>query len=188
MLRNSKTSFLRYIGYLRIKKARFIANSSSCTTELSKLLTYYLATIKTHVIGYCEKVYEKSCRNLFWPIKYSDAVLNKLESRGLRAYSCQHMIFLRFINFVLWFNQRKSYRLNWEYFSKGRLILSCLWWWEWILYFWWPKDGLNFPHVKTSYFLDNIFISFGTRLYRQIVGIPMGINCAHLAADLFLFR
>ena len=37
------------------------------------------------------------------------------------------------------------------------------------------------------YLLDNIFIRFGTKLYRQIVGIPMGTNCAPLVADLFLF-
>ena len=37
------------------------------------------------------------------------------------------------------------------------------------------------------YLLDNnIFISFGSKLYRQIVGIPMGANYAPLVADLFL--
>ena len=35
--------------------------------------------------------------------------------------------------------------------------------------------------------LDNIFIRFGTKLYRQVVGIPTGTNCAPLVADLFLF-
>ena len=30
-------------------------------------------------------------------------------------------------------------------------------------------------------------IRFGSRLYCQIVGIPMGTNCAPLVADLFLF-
>ena len=35
--------------------------------------------------------------------------------------------------------------------------------------------------------LDNIFIQFGIKLYRQVVGIPMGTNCAPLVADLFLF-
>ena len=35
--------------------------------------------------------------------------------------------------------------------------------------------------------LNNIFIRFGTKLYRQFVGIPMGTNCAPLIADLFLF-
>ena len=37
------------------------------------------------------------------------------------------------------------------------------------------------------YILDNICIRFGTTLYRQIVGIPMGTNFAPLVADLFLF-
>ena len=37
------------------------------------------------------------------------------------------------------------------------------------------------------YLLDNIFIWFGSKLYRQIVGIQMGTNCAPLVADLFLF-
>ena len=38
-----------------------------------------------------------------------------------------------------------------------------------------------------SYLLDNIYIRFGYKLYRQIVGIQMGINCAPLVAVLFLF-
>ena len=38
------------------------------------------------------------------------------------------------------------------------------------------------------YLLDSIFIRFGSKLYRQIEGIPMGTNCAPLVADLFLFR
>ena len=38
-----------------------------------------------------------------------------------------------------------------------------------------------------SYLLDNIYIRFGTKLYRQIVGIPMDTNCAPLVADLLLY-
>ena len=37
------------------------------------------------------------------------------------------------------------------------------------------------------YLLDNIYIRSGTKIYRQIFGIPMGTNCTPLAADLFLF-
>ena len=37
------------------------------------------------------------------------------------------------------------------------------------------------------YLLDNIYIRFGSKLYRQIVGIPMGTKCAPLFADFFLF-
>ena len=38
-----------------------------------------------------------------------------------------------------------------------------------------------------TFLLDNIFIRFGTKLYRQVVGIPMGTNCAPLVVDLFRF-
>ena len=69
-------------------KARGFANSSSFTTaELSKLLTSCLTAVKNHVIRYCEKVYERSGKNLFWSIKNSGEVLNKLKSRGFRATS-----------------------------------------------------------------------------------------------------
>ena len=69
-------------------KARFIANSSSCTTtELSKLLTSCLTAIKSHVIRLCETVYETSNKNWFWSIKISSEVLSKLECRGFHATS-----------------------------------------------------------------------------------------------------
>ena len=74
-LKKIKTKFLRCTGYLnsiKTYKARFIANSSSCTTkEFSKLLTSCLTAVKKHVIKYCEKVYERSGKNLFWSIKSS---------------------------------------------------------------------------------------------------------------------
>ena len=38
-----------------------------------------------------------------------------------------------------------------------------------------------------TFLLDNIFIRFGTKLYRQVVGIPLGTNCAPFDANLFLF-
>ena len=53
-------------------------------------------------------------------------------------------------------------------------------------------DGINCGLVRMyfdtlSYLLDNILIRFGTKFYKQIVGIPMGTNYAPLVADLFLF-
>ena len=67
-------------------KSRFIANSSACTTtELSILLTSCLTAIKNHVIKYCTTVYERNGKNLFWSIKNSGEVLNKLKSRGFLA-------------------------------------------------------------------------------------------------------
>ena len=53
-----------------------------------------------------------------------------------------------------------------------------------------PKRFKLWPCQKVCdalhYLLDNI-IRFGSKLCRQIVGIPMGNKCAPLVADLFLF-
>ena len=55
------------------------------------------------------------------------------------------------------------------------------------------KVSIHFGHVRmcaTPYpisYIIFICIRFGTKLYRQIVGIPMGTNCAPLAADLFSY-
>ena len=38
-----------------------------------------------------------------------------------------------------------------------------------------------------KYSIDNIFVEFGGRIFRQTIGIPMGTNCAPLPADLFLY-
>ena len=35
--------------------------------------------------------------------------------------------------------------------------------------------------------MENIYVQFGDMVYQQIVGIPMGTNCAPLIADLFLY-
>ena len=36
-------------------------------------------------------------------------------------------------------------------------------------------------------FVGQHFIRLGTKLYRQVVGIPMGTYCAPMVADLFFF-
>ena len=67
-------------------KARFIANSSSCTTtKLSILFTSCLTKIKDHVKSYCDKAYQNSGINLFWSIKNSNEVLIKLQNKGYLA-------------------------------------------------------------------------------------------------------
>ena len=38
-----------------------------------------------------------------------------------------------------------------------------------------------------TFFMENIYLRFDGMVYKQIVGIPMGTNCAPLIADLFLY-
>ena len=46
----------------------------------------------------------------------------------------------------------------------------------------------SFFFIKMLEFLvDNIFVVFAGKVFQQIVGIPMGTNCAPLLADIFLY-
>ena len=38
-----------------------------------------------------------------------------------------------------------------------------------------------------EFLIDNIFVKFGGCLFRQVIGIRVGTNCAPLLADLFLY-
>ena len=38
-----------------------------------------------------------------------------------------------------------------------------------------------------EFLVDNIFVVFAGKVFKQIVGIPMGTNCAPLLADIFLY-
>ena len=51
------------------------------------MLTSCLTAVKKHVIKYCEKVYERSGTNLFWSIKNSGEILDKLKARDFNATS-----------------------------------------------------------------------------------------------------
>ena len=38
-----------------------------------------------------------------------------------------------------------------------------------------------------EFLVDIIFVVFGEKVFQQIVGIPIGTNCAPLLADIFLY-
>ena len=38
-----------------------------------------------------------------------------------------------------------------------------------------------------EFLVDNIYVRFGGQLFRQMVCVPMGTNCAPLLADLFFY-
>ena len=196
-LKKIKTKFLRWTGYLNsIKKpykARFIANSSSCTTsELSKLLTSCLPAVKKHVIKYCEKVKERSGKNLFWSIKNSGEILDKLKARDFNATSLSTYDFSTLYT-TLPHNLIKDKLIDLTertFQREGSPYLACN---DRNAFFTSEKPkkyhAWSCQNVcdALTFLLDNFFIRFGNKLYRQVVGIPMGTNCAPLVADLFLF-
>ena len=143
-------------------------------------------------LRYCEKVYKRAGKNLFWSIKNSGEVLNKLKSRGFRATSLSTYDFSTLYT-TLPHNLIKEKLINlieWTFKKEGSPYIAC----NERQAFFTSEDTKRYKlwfcqNVCEAliYLLDNIYIRFGAKLYRKIVGIPMGTNCAPLVADLFLF-
>ena len=139
-----------------------------------------------------QTVYERKGKNLFWSIKNSGEILDKLKSRGFLVSSLSTYDFSTLYT-TLPHNliKEKLTELIEQMFNReGSLYLACN---DKNAFFTseQPKRYKLWSCQKMCdalhYLLDNICIRFGLKLYRQIVGIPMGTNCAPLVADLFLF-
>ena len=142
-------------------------------------------------------MYETSNKNWFWSLKDSGEVLSKLKCRGFRVTSLSTYYDFSTLYTTLPHNLIKEKLLDlieWTFKralkNYGSLYLAC----NDRKAFFTSSDQSRYTLWSCqnvcdalSYLLDNIYIRFGTKLYRQIVGIPMGTNCAPLVADLFLY-
>ena len=141
-------------------------------------MTSCLTAIKNHVIKNCTTVYERNGKNLFWSIKNIGEILNKLKSRGILASGlCTYDFYSHYTTLPHNLIKEKLTELIEQTFNReGSLYLACnnknafftseqpkrykLWLCQKMC------DALH-------YLLDNIFIRFCSKLYRQIVGIPI---------------
>ena len=175
----------------RPHKSRFISNSIHCsTTILSKHITSALTAVKDHVIKYSETASSNCNVNYFWSIKNSSEVIEKLR---LSEFSGIFFKLFYFIHLIA----------TWSYQSKS--VVSCQ------LVFKQRVKTYLCTSVKAGFFSNkkydsykcwfcaeicdaftflienNYYVQFDGMVYQQIVGIPMGTNCAPLIADLFLY-
>ena len=82
--------------------------------ELSILLTSCLTAIKNHVIKYCITVYERNGKKLFWSIKNSGEILNKLKSRGFLTSDLSNLI-----------TEKLTELIKQTFYREGSLYLAC---------------------------------------------------------------
>ena len=170
--RTRRLSSYALFADIPLKDARL--NSSACTpTELSILLTSCLTVIKNHVIEYCTTVYERNGKNLFWSIKNSGEILNKLKSRGFLASGLSTYDFSTLYttlphNLI---KEKLTELIEQTFNREGSLYLTCN-----------DKNAFFTSEQPKRYklwscqkmcdalhhLLDNIFIRFGSKLYRQI--------------------
>ena len=174
-------------------KARLITGSSSCTTtRLSKLITECFKLVRTHCTACCKAIRVRTGVNCMWIINNSLDVIRALEEKQLslnhvstwdfstlytslphaplkkqlhdlleRVFNIKGKSFIATNNFrTFWTNVRTSTRYT--FFSCRELCLA------------------------VDFLIDNIYVRFGSSVFRQVIGIPMGTNSAPLLADLFL--
>ena len=174
-------------------KAGFVAGSGSCAAAgLSGLLASCLAAVKKHVVEYCGKVYERSGKNLFWSIKNSGEILDKLKARDFNATSLSTYDFSTLYTTLPHglIRDKLIDLIERSFQREGSPCLACGGGGAFF-----ASEGPKKYHAWScqnvcdalTFLLDNIFIRFGTKLCGRVVGIPMGAGCVPLVADLFLF-
>ena len=183
-------------------KHRFIAGSSKCTTKqlsslLTKILTDYLKYLKTGLEKYCSIKTSHTGVNNMWILKNSTNLLSSLSHLGVhRATSIQTFDFSTLYTSIphdLLKSRMNSIINNAFKYKNGATRYTHIKVGRNKSYF--TSDPLNGDNKYTAndtckmieFLVDNIYVRFGGQLFRQMVGIPMGTNCAPLSADLFLY-
>ena len=174
-------------------KSRYISSSSHCsTTKLSIILTNTLTTIKNLVVNFCNKAFANSGINYFWSVKNSLEVLDKLQAHEGPFESLQSFDFSTLYTTLPHdlFKKKFNYLIKWA-FKKSDCQYICSSSFKTYFTNTKQKNAVNWTSFDMisalEFLLDNIYVRFGTSVYRQIIGIPMGTNCAPLIADLFLY-
>ena len=130
-------------------------------------------------------------KNYFGLLKMVCEILNKLQSRGFLAsslftYDISTLYTTLPHNLI---TEKLTELIEQTFNSEGSLHLACN---DKKAFFTseQPKRYKLWSCQKMCdalhYILENVFIRFGSKLYRKIVGIPKGTNCAPLVADLVL--
>ncbi len=165
-------------------KQRYIAASHSCSTKpLSKKITYCLKLIQQTHINHCKAIRKNSGWNRMWIVDNSMDVMQKIvdlkePAKNVRTYdfstlytSLPHRKLKDKLAWVIdqCFDDgaRRFIKINRSsaHWSKSRgKNDQC-----------WDKDEL-IAHV--NWLISNIYVMCGDSMFKQVIGIPMGTDCA----------
>ena len=179
-------------------KHRFITGSSKCSTKpFSILLTKLLTHIKQGLKKYCETAYSRSGINQIWILKNSKELLDHLKSpnfnliTNIKSFHFSTLyptiphqkLKIRLATIIRNSFIHKNGNRRYKYLVLGREG---------------PYFVREHSDSKSKYteediirmlefIVDNIFVVFAGKVFQQIIGIPMGTNCAPFLADIFLY-
>ena len=168
------------------------------TKDLSCLLAKLLNTIKDGLVRSCNAKTSRNGVHNMWTLKNSTSLLSSLDQLDVcTATSVQTFDFStpytsiphdllksRISNLVHRAFRKKDGRVKYTHYkvtrAKGYFSHDI------------NGDGDNMFTADNickmiEFLIDNIFVRFGGRLFHQVIGIPMGTNCALLLVDLFLY-
>ena len=171
---------------------RFIAGSKTCCIKtLSKLFSKSLKLILNHLENYNRTVFARSGLKYFWIINNSLDFLDDirdLKTSNLETYdfstlytSLPHREIRNKFKFIfkkIFSREGKPYinvRINKAYFSDTKLRN---------FHSYTEKDLLKI----LDFILDNIYVKFGDGLFKQVVGIPIGLDSGQDIANLLLYH
>ena len=166
--------------------------------DLSCLLTKVLSTIKDGLARYCNTKFSRNGDNNMWILKKSTSLLSSYDQLDVCTATSVQIFDFSTLYTLIPHDLLKS-RISNPVHNAFR-----------------KKDGsVRYTHIKVTrakvyfthdingggdgmytadnickmieFLIDSIFVQFGRRLFRQMIGIPMGTNCAPLLADLFYY-
>ena len=163
--------------------ARFIAASYTCTTKpLSRLLTSCLKLITTHYKQYCNDIFCRTGVNCFWMIDNSQQVLSALSkitiAKCFDSYdfstlytSIPHATLKEALKALI----QEAYKVRGSKYIVADTNGNT--YWSEVISTFSTKCNIyeKVLIVYVEYLIDNINVSIGNKVYRQFVGILMGI-------------
>ena len=180
---------------------RHISASAKCSTKpISELLTITLSKLLETRTKYCQTIYNATKINQMWVIGNNNKFLEIAEkmSKNRKAKQIDTFDFSTlYTNIDLEDLKDKLIKLIEQIFKNtSKYIIANIntkraYWSNKI-----PKNSIKNKHIHVqtkeiiishiTFLIDNIYTSFCGEIYQQIIGIPMGTDCAPLLANLYL--
>ena len=178
-------------------KQRFIAASKACSTKvLSTVLTKCLKLVQQQHSRYCKAIENFSGFDRFWIVDNSTSIVELINKSNLSSVkdvktydfstlytNIPHSELKRAMAWVI----KKAFTGQGKKYINVQKTRTC-----WSDSKMKPREG-NWQVTKKElldmvfYLIDNIYVTCGDKVFRQIIGIPMGTDCAPFLANLFLY-
>ena len=174
---------------------RYIAVGTIASTKyLAKILSAMLKLLSTTLQQYSKYKFKFDNTSGFWIVKNKEATINHLtflnnigKTKNIKSFDFKKLytnlphakVLEKIIELILlcygykdskYINISKMFTASWSNRGIGH----------------WGFTKEEFVEMLT-FLLENIFVKFGSSIFKQVIGIPMGCDCAPFVADLFLF-